>query len=408
MAAACRACGASPRRSAASALVFALVPEIAVGLFALTPDLLLAPAWIGAIACAATGLRSKPGSARATLALAGAGLLAGTAAAAKVSGALLLVALGAAYLAPPARSHARTLAPWAGLGAGAVVIAPIVAFESRAGWPMIVHRLVDTQRRSGVSLRNLGVFAGGQLLYLSPVVAALVVLGIREAWTRRKDSDPVGPLLWAAFAVPFVPLAALCVWSRVAEPHWIAPALLSLVPALARSAHPVGRRWIVAAGGLAGATTLAVYAWVLWPALASFVPATSDPRADIANELFGWPDVVREVRRQAGAEWTPATTRGDVVVVGPHWVVCGQLEAALRGELPVGCDSPVRDDFDGWWPRARWAAADSIVWVTDARFGPPPGLSDYAVARSTKVRVFRGGRVVRIFTVATLTATRQG
>jgi hypothetical protein len=407
MAAACRACGASPRRAAAAALVFAFIPEIAVGLFALTPDLLLAPAWIGAIALAATGLRARPGSARAAFALAGAGLLAGTATAAKVSGALLVVALAAAYLARSARPHARTLAPWAGLAAGAVVIAPVVAFESRAGWPMLVHRLVDTQQGSGLSPRNLGVLAGGQLLYLSPIIAALAVAGAREAWAGRDGDDPVGPLLWWTFVIPFAVLGPLCAWSHAAEPHWIAPALLSLVPALARSARRVRDRWVLAAGGIAGATTLAVYAWVLVPALSRLGPSAMDPRSDIANELYGWPDVIREVRRQAASEWTPATVRGDVVVVGPHWVVCAQLEAALRGELPVGCDTPVRDDFDTWWPRARWGGADSIVWVTDARFGPPPDLPAFATARTTQVRILRAGRVVRVFTVATLTARSQ-
>src|SRR5258708_10748890 len=79
MAALCRACGATPRRATAAALVFAFVPEIAVGLFALTPDLLLAPAWIAALACAAIGLQSAPGSPRASFPFPGPGTLPGPA-----------------------------------------------------------------------------------------------------------------------------------------------------------------------------------------------------------------------------------------------------------------------------------------------------------------------------------------
>ncbi len=408
MAAACRACGASAQRAAVAALVFAFVPEIAVGLFALTPDLLLAPAWLGAIALAATGLRSPAGSSKAAFALASAGVLAGVATASKVSGALLFAGLVATYLSPPARGHARTLAPWAGLAAGAVVVVPVVLFEARAGWPMLVHRLVDTQQGSGPSLRNVGVLAGGQLLYLSPVVAILAAVGAHAAWSRRGADEPVARLLWWVFAIPFAVLVPLCLWSRAAEPHWMAPAWLALVPALARSERSLPARWVVAAGGVAGAMTLGAYAWVLVPSLARLAPPASDARLDIANELFGWPEVVREVRRQAAAEWTPASVQGDVVVVGPHWVVCGQLDAGLRGELPVGCDTPITDDFDGWWPRARWARADSIVWVTDARFGPPPDLPGFAKSRTTQVRIFRGGRVARAFTVATFTARSLG
>jgi uncharacterized protein (DUF983 family) len=407
MAALCRACGASPRRAAAAALVFAFVPEIAVGLFALTPDLLLAPAWIGALICAAIGLRSTPGSARASFAFAAAGLLAGTATAAKVSGALLVVALAAAYMAPQARAHSRSVAPWAGLVAGAVVLVPVIVFEQRTAWPMVTHRLVDTQQGSGLSLRNLGVLVGGQLAYVSPIVAVLAALGAREAWSARRGEGPVGRLLWWAFAIPFAVLFPLCAWSRAAEPHWLAPALLALVPAMARSERLWPPRWIAAGGALAAAMSLAVYAWVLVPELQRVVPVAADPKTDIANELHGWPQVIREVLRQTEAQSTPVTARGDVVVVGPHWVICAQLEAALKGDPPVGCDTPVRDDFDTWWPRDSWQHADAIIWVTDARFGPPPRLENYALLRTAQIRVMRGGRVARFFTVATLTSRSQ-
>jgi hypothetical protein len=236
-------------------------------------------------------------------------------------------------------------------------------------------------------------------------VAVLAVLSAREAWAGRGDA--VGALLLATFAVPFAVLLPLCLWSRVAEPHWMAPALLSLVPALARAPRPAPKRLIIAAGATGAAAVAAVHAWVLWPAASRFVPVPQDPRVDLANELYGWPEVVRAVRAEAASAWAPGSVRGDVAVVGPHWVVCAQLEAALRGEIAVGCDTPIRDDFDLWWPRALWKKADAIIWVTDARFGPPPALASYATARTSKVRLFRGGRAVRVFTIATMTRRAQ-
>ncbi len=106
------------------------------------------------------------------------------------------------------------------------------------------------------------------------------------------------------------------------------------------------------------------------------------------------------MRTEALCEGAPRTS--DTVVVGPHWVICAQLDAALRGEVPVGCDTPIPDDFDVWLPRDRWRAADSILWVTDARFGPPPSLPTYAVVRTRRVHIRRGGREVRLFTVTVL------
>jgi hypothetical protein len=403
MTAACRACGATWRRSFGAAVLVALVPEMAIGLFALTPDLLVALSWTGALAFAAVGLRAPGGSGRAALAFTSAGVLAGVAAASKVSGALLLATLGVTYCSRAARGHARTLAPWTGLAAGLVVIAPVVAFEARAGWPMLRHRLVETQTIAGLSWRNAGALVGGQLVYLSPLVAILAFYAVRAAWRSRRDA--VGALLLSSCIVPAAALVPLCLWSSVAEPHWVAPALLALGPAMARAGPGPPRRLVVASVALATAMVASVYAWVLAPEALRLAPASYDARIDLANELYGWPDVVRTVRLEAEAGRTPVS---DVVVVGPHWVVCAQLEAALHGDPSVGCDTPIPDDFDGWFARDRWRAADTIVWVTDARFGPAPDLATHATLRSRQVRVRRAGRVVRTFTISVLTRRAMG
>lgn len=405
MALACRACGAGWKRAWAAALVFALVPAIAIGLFAMTPDLPLAIAWTGALAAAAAGLRAPAGSARASAAFAVAGVLVGVAGASKVPGILLLAALAWAYASRPARPHARTIAPWAGLVAGALAFAPVVAFEARTGWPMLRHRLVDTQAAAGLSLRNVGALLGGQLAYLSPLVVVLAVLAARALWRGRDDA--VGALLLASCALPLAVLLPLCLWSRVAEPHWIAPALLALVPAAARAPQGPSRRLVVASCALAAAMVVAVHAWVLVPSLLRLAPASYDARLDLANELRGWPQAASAVREEALAARTPGSERGAVVVVGPHWVVCAQLEAALRGDVPVGCDTPVPDDFDAWWPRARWRRADTLVWVSDRRFGPPPELRDYVPLRTRVIPIERAGRTVRVFTITMLARRGQ-
>jgi len=401
MAAACRSCGATWRRSLVAGLLFALAPEMGIGLFAMTPDLLLAPLWIGALAFAAAGVRAMPGSARAAWSFGAAGLLAGAGAAAKVSGALLGVGLAVAYASRPLRAHGRTVGPWAGLGAGALVTLPIVGFEAGRGWPMLHHRLVDSQTDAGVSLRNLAALVGGQIAYLSPVTAVLVFFAGRALWRGR--SDATGLLLFVSAVLPLSVLVPLCLWSRVAEPHWLAPGLLALVPAAARSPSPPTRRLVAWACAVGGAMVAATYAWVLAPSLLRFAPASYDPRVDLANELSGWPDVIRVVREEERAARAIAGyPPGNLAAVGPHWVICAQLEAALEGELPVGCDTPIRDDFDDWWPRDLWRHADVVLWVADARFPAEPELPRHATLRTREVRVERGGRVVRVFTVRVL------
>lgn len=408
---ACRAAGATLVRAAVAGLVLALVPELAVGLFAMTPDLLLAFAWMGALALAAAGLRAVPGSARATVAFATAGVLAGVATAAKVSGLGLLLALSAAYATRPARRHGRTVAPWAGLVAGLLVVVPIATFEARAGWPMLRHRLLDTQVGAGPSFRNLGALLGGQLVYLSPVVAWLVVRAVRDAWRGRGDA--VGALLLATFLVPIGPLVFLCGWSRVAEPHWIAPALLSLAIVSARAPVAPARRVLAVSVAVEAVLVAAVHVWTLVPAAVALAPASYDARLDLTNELYGWKDVVDVARLRAFQASGEDTGRDGVVVAGPHWVICAQLDAALQGTWRVGCDTPVRDDYDDWFPRARWTNADVIVWVSDARFewtdAPSfaPLLATHTPLGYSEVKIDRAGRNVRRFRI-TILSRRAG
>jgi hypothetical protein len=422
-----RSLGAARGGAALAAIVVAVVPETAIGLFALTPDLLLAPAWVGALALVGIGLRGPAGSNRSAAAFIAAGLLAGIACAAKVSGLLLVAALGATYLTVArakvpdgdtarawtrARAAVRTLWPWAGIVAGLVTLIPIVFYEAKTGWPMLRHRFVDTQTGAGVALKNVAALVGGQLLYLSPVFALLAVLAARDLFRRRKH-DPISRLLFFAFAVPLLPLVVLCVWSPVAEPHWIAPALLVLPIHAARrlgEAAVASRRGFVVAASIAAGLTVAVHAWVLVPALGRLLPANTDPKLDISNELYGWPTAIQSIKEQMASAGTPFDPEGrEVVVVGAHWTICAQLSAGLPG-VRVGCATPVRDDFDAWLPREQWRRAEHVLFVTDSRF-PGDGAEQLpALVRTSqsRVRVLRGGRTARVFELFLYDRRAQG
>lgn len=398
---AARSVGATARRALAMGWLLVVTPEIAIGLFAMTPDVPLAFAWLGAIGGAAAWLGGEPSDKRRALAAVLAGLSAGVASAAKVSGLLLFPVLLAAYLHPTARRHARTPWPWAGLAAGLVVIAPTAVYEARSGFPLLVHRLVSTQASAGASLRNVGALVGGQLLYVSPLLVVLGALVARGVVARRRTSA-IDFLLFVAFVAPAVVLGALCIWSRVAEPHWIAPAWIALGLAHCRApASPARPRLERAALGVAALVTAIAHAWVLAPQAVRLRPAGVDARFDIANELYGWPTAISHANELAAAERSPADPDGrDLVLVGPHWTVCAQLRAGLPRTIRVGCMTPIRDDFDDWEPRAEWRKAERVVFVSDNRYGaePPEALPDHARGAESRVSFFRGGRLVRTFT----------
>lgn len=393
-----RVAGASVRAAFVAALVLAAVPEIAIGLFALTPDLALAPLWLGALGAAIQAVKGQPGDVRPSAAWLAAGLFAGACGAAKVSGLLLPLALIAALAMKPLRPHARTPWPWVGLALGALVLAPIFAYEVKTGAPLLRHRLIDTQSGAGISLRNIGALVGGQLAYVSPLLLAAAFLATRDLVRRRFD-DPVDTILFFAWAVPMAVLVPLMLWSRVAEPHWLAPAFLALPIAAARDPFKTPRWFLPSAIALGLVITMFVHAWVLVPDAFKFA-RPADPKHDIATELFGWDEVERSIQEILATEPPGA----EVVVVGPHWTVCAQIHARLGRNVPVGCMTPIRDDFDTWYPRARWQKAEKILYVTDLRFPEEPSrlFPGRMVTRTGRATLFRGGRLARKFSFTLL------
>ena len=403
-----RSMGATLRASLVTALVVACTPVLSIGLFAMTPDLLLFFAWMGSLGLAVASIDSPAGSGRATAFAMGAGLFAGIAASAKVSGLLLFPALAWIYARAP--GHRRTAWPWLGLVVGLLPLVPIAQWEAAGGWPMLHHRLVATQGEAGVSLRNVGALVGGQLLYLSPLVAVLAFVVGRDL-VRRRNDDAISGALFAAFVIPIVPLALLCLWSRVAEPHWLTPPLLALPLHAARTGVPlrlvdaVHTRWrnfTIVAAGLGLALTVGVHAWVLVPSLLKYAPRSYDPKVDIANELAGWRDAT-QAAVELGDEVALDVPDAEVFFVAPTWMQCAQLQAALPARK-VGCATTVATDFDGWTPPSAWKKADVIIFVTDNRFDVEPAMviPTHDVGRTERISVFRAGRIVRTFRITVL------
>lgn len=400
-----RQMGAELRRAAIAGLVVAATPEIAIGLFAMTPDLLLALLWLAFLGLFAAALETEPKSGRAAGLFLATGVVAGAAASAKITGALLLPAMAVVVLKQ--KKHRASAWPWLGIAAGLVPIARIVMFEAASHWPMVRHRLVDTQHAAGFSLRNVGALLGGQLVYLSPVVAIVAVL-VAIDLVRRRNEDATSTLLFWTFALPIVPLVVLCLWSRVAEPHWLAPPLLSLPVFAAAKKEGMSRKLVGAAIGVGLALVVAVHAWILSPSLLRYAPKGYDAKVDISNELYGWRDATRAASEMIQDAEAGSGTKLDAWIVGPAWTTCAQLQAGLPA-AHVGCVTDAPSDFDDWAPRARWKRADVILFV-DLGDGSklPAELGAFHVARTERVSVVRGGRIVRTFRLTLLEKLAAG
>lgn len=405
---AARALGASWRGAAYAALVLLVTPVFAVGLFGMTPDLLLAVFWYASLGSAAVALRAKPGSPRALAATLAAAAIAGLAFDAKVSGALLVLGLALTWLSSAGRAHLQTIAPYAGLVLLAVVVSPVVLEEFERGYPMLRHRLVDTEH-GGPSLRNVGALLGGQLLYLTPPIAICAALLFRDLAKQRKRD--VGTRLLFFTTIAAAPLLLLALSSRVAEPHWVTPAFLALPLHFARRLDderpPLGS-WAMRSSlafGVLG--TALIHLAVLAPFLPKLLGKHYVPRYDLANDMHVWRDampLVEQTLAEGSVDSTPA------VVVGPHWIVCAQLRAALPPSVLVGCDGDRPADFEGWLPRTTWTQAPVIVYVSDDRFEVDPvrALPEHSVDSIARTGIRRGGVQVRRVTLMRMTRSNTG
>lgn len=402
---AARAAGASSIASAVTAMALMLAPEISVGLFGLTPDLLVVVLWYASLASSLWALAAAPGSLRALAGGLASGLAAGLACDAKVTGALLLAGLVMGWASRHARAHLRTLAPWAGLAIALVLFYPVVLDEMVRGFPMLRHRLIDTQKDAGLSLRNVAALVGGQLAYVTPPLLVGAFLVARDLH-RRRDHDAASRLLWSV-TVATLPLVVLCCVSRVAEPHWVAPIYLALPIHLGRrlrDARLVGPKIAKTAVVTSALAIAFAHAWVLYPIGPRLLGTSYTPRYDLANDLYAWEAALPVVRR-ALVE-SSDSDRSAAVVVGPHWTVCAQVHAGLPAEVLVGCQADVPDDFARWLPKSIWRRAPVILYVTDDRFGSQAdGLRDHRSEASWQADVRRGGALVRRITITRLVAS---
>lgn len=388
-----RLAGATPRRALLLVIGLAFTPELAIGLYGMTPDLPLALFWFLALGSACRALCLPSGAFRALAYALGAGVAVGFASLAKLPGLGLGAGLCIGLAASRERSRWATLAPWAALITAGILVSPVVHWELTHGFPMLKHRLISTQGDAGFSPRNALAFLGGQLAYVSPPLVVCAVVVARDL-ARRWREDAVSSLLFWSFVVTALPLGLLCLWSRGAEPHWFAPAYLPLALHFGR-AELVSRR-LARASVITGASVVALaWLWIKTPLAPKLLGHRYRPRYDLTNDLFAWQPGARLLERVLD----DARERGvsTPVIVGPHWIVCAQIHARFGRRVQVGCNGPRRDDFDTWYPRADWAKSERVLYVHDSRFDVDPSreLPGRSVRAVHKTEVVRAGTTVR-------------
>jgi dolichol-phosphate mannosyltransferase len=387
---AARACGARGTPTLRTYFALALLPELALGSSAFTPELPLAIFWLAALACAGGALRHPPASFRSLLASLGAGIAAALCCLSQHGGWFLALSLAWVVLQRPEAARRRTLAPWASAFLFAILVAPLLRWWLGHGLGLRFNPL-SWQQTLGVLLRPL-VAATPPFLFAGALVASDLLSGTRQS--------PIDRLLRLQLLLPLVPLLLLAVCAR-GETAWLTPAYLTLAVQAAR-APALPRRLLQSCVGLGAALAVLGWCWLRTdlPFLTGQLLGGYQPAWDTTSDWYAWgpgrpllESVVQEARERTGQQ---------PLVVGPHWAVCAQAEVAVRGHVAVGCDSVQLDDYDYWLPGDRWADAETIILVTDSRFAEsaPDMLYGRPLVAVHDADVKRFGRVVRHLIVA--------
>ncbi len=311
-----------------------------------------------------------------------AGLFGGLALDSKYTALFLWVGVGLwVVLVPAARPWLRRWQPWAAVALGAVLFAPVLAWNATHGWVGLLRqggRVEDWQ-----PMRALGFLVeliGGQVGLTTPGIWLLCMAGliatVRRSWTQR---EPRWSLLAALSLPPVLVFVQHAIGDRV-QGNW--PAII--YPALALAAaglFPSGRNraWISAS-----ALGFGITAMVYLQAAIGLIPLP--PRLDpIAIRLAGWGEFAQHVealRQQAGASsvvadgyamaselawWLPADAA--VIGVDSRWGLTGLPPARMTGSVVL----LVRD-------ARRRDPLDLVVWTRPERIGTASrAATDYTV-----------------------------
>jgi hypothetical protein len=240
------------------------------------------------------------------------------------------------------------------------VASPILAWNVANDWVMLRHeRGHVTGHGAGGSPAHLAELLAGQILALSPLIAAVAVGRL-----RRIPGPPAQRLVWAVSVATLGFFVVKAATSKV-QLNWPAPAYIGLLALFAGHIPHLGRggRRVLAVGlGL----SLALLAVAHFPAAVG-IPGNRDPFA----EMKAWRGPVAELAARAG----PADfvlTRG--------YTLASELAFYWPGHLPVYLTGDSRrrmNQFDLWGGLEHQVGRTGVY--VDTR-STPPALLEQAFA----------------------------
>ena len=275
---------------------------------------------------------------------------------------------------------------------GLVIFSPVLIWNYSHDFPSFKFHLINRNQEAHFSLNHMGLFLGGQALYMSP----LAWLGfLYVAWKVSKMLQTTGnktviPIFWMGVP-PLLFFYFIGLWSKTSEPHWAAFGYLTLIIAWGGffTLHKMQwKKYTVASLMLSGAMITLVYVQTFKPIL------PLKPKQDITNLLYGWDVVGKAVEEDLDS--LPGA-KGKFIMAH-HYLICSQLDFATKHRHKVFCVNSKTDAFD-FFPETVPPAGADFIFVADDRFEEPPEKFYFFnnSEKAQKITIFRGGRPVRVF-----------
>lgn len=303
---------------------------------------------------------------------------------------------------PEYRFWFKRIEPYLMAPIGLFFFSPVLFWNEINDWPSFRFHLTDRHAGAPFELRNFEQLIGGQLLYMSPVIVALLLWAVWAGFEKARRGDRRYALL-VSFSVPtLLFFYGVCAWTNESEPHWPAfgylTAMLSMGGLFVEGERtmPPGRlkrlKGVYTFGvGLAASLFVLFYVHVFHPIL------PIKPKYDLVNELYGWDTVGDALMQEKGKIEREGK---EPFGLAHHWVLCSQMMFATDDRLPVACINGKIDQFDFWDDETALMGRSALV-VTDLRFEEPPdNLYRFdTVMKLREIPVERGGEIVRRFII---------
>ena len=302
--------------------------------------------------------------------------------------------------------------PWVGVLIAAVFLIPVLAWNIKYDWPSFKFQFHERHTGGGFDPKRWLGYIGMQAGLLSPGVFVIVWMSLIAS--MQKFKDPRWRLLLCLSLPSFLIFYPQPLWADF-KPHWMGPAYMIL-------AIGAGALWSQGWKTLSGRILVQPLSpkmfWWVWgfiipmnliiyaPAVYPWVPKVArminpsiewNPKNDVSNELFGWPEAGAEALKLQERIFVETGKRP--FFAGHRYEMTSQIwKATMQRTYML---SFTRSHFTTTTSKAEYESLygqDAIMIANDKYEVDPMEFAKFDSCSKEEFKFFRADELARIFT----------